>query len=214
MSAPHLPKKTRDIKWHQRVAFSRTVLLVVILSLAAGGTAALVVLAWYPKIIGYAAPYYFMPSLPAVPQHKPPSDASMLARSLRNATVSMYRVTDRMRKFGIEWYPKDRAVGWGVFLTDDGWILTTADVARASTDLRIIDERGVIHRVQKSFHDSTTGFSFIKIEGGGFGVVAVAEDDVPRPGESVYQVAGIPFIGYRMGEVVYEQQNLLKTDRL
>jgi len=215
MSAPHLPPKTCDVSWYRRLMFARGVFLILVVGLMSGATAALMVLAWYPQIVGVATPYGSYNITPIyVQQQKVPSDKGAHARTIKNAMVTMYRARDVVRQHGTSWYPENRSVGGGMLITDDGWILTTSNVAEKSTDLRVVDSRGTIYEVEKKVHDRLTGLSFVKVTGDGFNVVPVVEQSALCSGCVAYRLADVAFVEHRVGHVFYDKHEPLRTDQL
>lgn len=212
-SAPHLPPQTSSIAWRARLMFARTLIVVLIIALAAGATAALVVLAWYPEIIGTGREPAFSPT--GGTARSPSFDAGTLTQTIERATVGIYRAGDSVRRLNVTFYPRETAVGWGVFLTDDGWLLTTKDVTRAASDLRVIDSRGLVFTVERVAHDPVTGLSFMKIAGNGFTEVPVAERDPVSTGATVYSIDGVSsLISFTVGSPDYNRSEPLVTGEL
>ena len=216
MTAPHLPPKTNSILWHERWRFLRAILVIVAISLAAGATAALVVLAWYPDIIGRAAPrYIFTPYATDDNPKKPPTqDAGLLTQTIRNAHVSLYRAADVARGGGESWYAKSAAIGEGVLVTGDGWLVTVTAALRISTDIRVIDARGVVYPIEKQVHDPVSGLSFVKIAGQNVTVVPLVNDTVPKEGDEVLTLGSAALSAREVGEVAYRVNAPLASDRV
>ncbi len=215
MTAPHLPPKTTTVKWHDYWLLMRHIFFVLIVGLAAGATAALVVLAWYPSIIGVGSgrtvttnPSVFTPRTP------PSVDSGRLARTIEQSTMRIYRASDAVRILGVELYPTETAVGRAAIITADGWLLTTSAVAQASTDVRVLDERGRVYRVEKQVRDSMTGLSFIKIAATGLSVAPVADREVPTIGAFVYGGSGGAVTIHAVGPSVYNQREPLSSDHV
>lgn len=213
MSAPHLPPKTNNLEWHERLIFLRLIFFVLLIALAAGVIAALVVLAWYPSIIGIGSGRPLTANPPVFTTRTPPSvDSGPLARTIEQATVRIYRASDIVRTLGVELYPTETAVGRAVIITADGWLLTTSAVAQASTDLRALDERGRVYRVEKQVRDPMTGLSFIKIAATGLSVAPVVDREVPTIGGFVYGGSGGAVTTHAIGPAVYNQREPLSSD--
>ncbi len=213
MSAPHLPPQTSSIAWRARLIFARTLVIVLVIALAAGAAAALVVLAWYPEIIGTGRESALSPTGGVT---RPPSfDAGTLTQTIERGTVGIYRAGDSVRRFNVTFYPREAAVGWGVFLTDDGWLLTTKEVTRAASDLRVIDARGTVYPIDRIAHDPVTGLSFVKIAGDGFTEVPVAERDPVSTGTALYSIDGVSsLVSFTVGSPDYNRSEPLVTGEL
>ncbi|MEK7102238.1 MAG: S1C family serine protease, partial [Patescibacteria group bacterium] len=203
------------MKWHERMVFLRVIFFVLMIALAAGATAALMVLAWYPSIIGVGSGRTLITNPPVFTTRTPPSvDSGRLARAIEQSTVRVYRASDAARILGVELYPTETAVGRAAIITADGWLLTTSAVAQASTDLRILDERGRVYRMEKQVRDVMTGLSFIKIAADGLPVAPVADREVPTIGAFVYGGSGGAVTTHAIGPAVYNQREPLSNDRM
>lgn len=214
MSAPHLPPKTNNLKWHERWLFIRLIFFILLIALAAGAAAALVVLAWYPSIIGIGMNQRPVVAPVITLRPSPSPDVANLARTMEQTTMYVYRASDRARSSGVEFYPTQNAVGRAVALTTDGWLLTTGVVAQASTDLRVVDSRGTEYRIANEVRDPVTGLSFIKIDGVNVSAVPVADRTAPKPGTVVYRGATGAVHPHVIGRAVYNQREPLSSDQL
>lgn len=214
MSAPHLPPKTNSLKWHSRWIFIRFIFFVLLVALAAGATAAFVVLAWYPNIIGIGMNPRPVVAPTVTLRASPSPDVANLARTMEQTTMYVYRASDRTRMSGVEFYGTENAVGRAVALTADGWLLTTGAVVQASTDLRVVGGRGTAYRITKEVRDPVTGLSFIKIDGANLSAVPVADRTVPKPGTVVYRGATGAVHPHVVGRAVYNQREPLTSDQL
>ena len=144
----------------------------------------------------------------------PSPDTAALARAIEQVTMYVYRASDRARVGGVELYPTQNAVGRGVLLTTDGWLLTTNAVAQASTDLRVVDGRGAVYAIEKQTRDSVTGLSFVKIAGTNLSGVPLADRAVPKPGAVVYSGIGASVNPHVIGPAFYNQREPLASDQL
>lgn len=214
MSAPHLPPKTNNLKWHERWLFIRLIFFILLIALAAGAAAALVVLAWYPALIGIGMDQRPVITPVVTLRPSPSPDAAALARTIEQVTMYVYRASDRVRVGGIELYPTQNAVGRGVLLTADGWFLTTSAVAQASTDLRVVDSRGTAYRIEKQTRDPVTGLSFVKVAGASLSAVPIANRAAPKPGAVVYSGIGAAVHPHVIGPAFYNQREPLTSDQL
>jgi len=172
-----------------------------------------VVLAWYPEIIGTGR----SPALSGTGGVTRPAsfDAGALTETIERGTIGIYRAGDSVRRLNVTFYPRESAVGWGVFLTDDGWILTTKEVTRAASDLRVIDARGVAYTVERTTHDPVTGLSFMKITGNGFAEVPVAEQSSSGTGTTLYSIdSGSSLLSFTVGSPDYNRSEPLVTGEL
>lgn len=214
MVAPHLPPKTSSIQWHERWIVIRFIFFVLLIALAAGATAAFVVLAWYPSIIGIGMSERPVVAPTITLRASPSPDVANLARTIEQTTMYVYRASDRTRVSGVEFYGTENAVGRAVALTADGWLLTTSAVAQASTDLRVVDSRGTTYHIAKEVRDPVTGLSFIKIDGANLSAVPVADRTAPKPGSVVYRGATGAVHPHVIGRAVYNQREPLVSDQL
>ncbi len=75
--------------------------------------------------------------------------------------------------------------GLGLFISEDGWLITGA-IFESQTDYVVIDGENKIWPIKKIITDSLTKISFCKIEGNGFAKIELGEKDKVLKGQQVF----------------------------
>ena len=75
--------------------------------------------------------------------------------------------------------------GLGLFISEDGWLITGA-IFEPQVDYVVIDGENKIWPIKKIITDSLTKISFCKIEGNGFAEIELGEKDKVSQGQQVF----------------------------
>ena len=186
-------------------------LLLVFTALLSGATAALLVLSYYPDIVGFRFPYE-VPQPYVTGVDKTPSDAGVEARVAEQSVLTLFSGSSRESARGVSWLPKGRALGQAVLLTEDGWALTSAKVGSRIIDVVATDYQGNSYPIQQAVVDSQSGFAFIKIDGSGMSVVPLSTKNSFFPADSVFSVAQGAFFTHTLLPSVYDARVPLRSD--
>ncbi len=212
MSAPHLPPKQPKRK--SNIAGSvPALLLLVFTGLLAGATAALMVLSYYPDIVGFRFPYEInQPQLKST--LKTPSDAGVQARVTQQSILNIFSASARVSRGGVSWLPKQKALGQAVLLTEDGWALSSAAVGLRSIDVIATDDQGSVYPVEKTVVDAQSGFAFIKIDVGGMSAVPLSTKNNFFPADNVFSITDGVFFSHTLLPSVYDSNRPLRSDSI
>lgn len=171
---PHLPPKEENTGRNFR-EFLVFVGVVVILSFAAAMAAAAVIFTWFiPPIPASRSIFTFF-------QNKENSGETIVLSAdqqneIKERTVKVF---DKRKKLTGEFYERSGFLGEATLLTLDGWsvFLGTNISASDIPYLQVIDNQGRLLNVEKLVNESTTGLTYIDVQGEGFPVFPMVNSD-------------------------------------
>ena len=170
-----------------------SVFLSVVFGFAAGAVGMLVVSGYYsspqPLVISTGFP---LPrekaAAPVVDLERAASPVETAARSL--ALFYAAKGADRGRIAGRQIVLPSEAIGAGMVLTSDGWLVTHADIL-SGRGIQNISETAVVigakrYAVHEAVRDPFTDVVFVKIDGSNLPVVAFGDGSGLAPGDSLF----------------------------
>ncbi|MBU4369329.1 S1C family serine protease, partial [Patescibacteria group bacterium] len=102
--------------------------------------------------------------------------------------------------------------GVGLFISEDGWLITGA-IFEPEIDYVVIDGENKIWSIKKIITDSFTKISFCKIEGSGFAKIELGEKDEVKSGQQVFILDKLK--NFHLTEINQPQaKNIYKTEDL
>lgn len=184
MDAPHLPPKSCNVKWHERILAVPGLLLTVFFGLLSGAAAALAIIAWI------VPPFYAPQGITFVDSSRSVPDASLDAAALGALHQRVITIVDTTKKVGGVVYPETAFVGYGAVLSSDGWTVIVGDLYRPGREKQWegVDAQGVRRAVERVRTDSVSGLVYVKFAGGGFRVFSFPDWQDIDSGASLWQL--------------------------
>ncbi|MCG2686760.1 S1C family serine protease [Candidatus Parcubacteria bacterium] len=109
-------------------------------------------------------------------------------------------------------YADWQTIGNGIFISNDGWLITGA-IFEPEIDYVVIDGENKIWEIKKIITDSLTKVSFCKIEGDGFAKAEFGERDEVTQGQQVFVLDKLK--NFHLTEINQPQaKNIYKTEDL
>lgn len=173
--------------------------IMLVLALAAGGTAGLLgSLFMHDTLEEYAAALFEgnrPATTPQTPRGGSDSNAESLARVNEVAEASLAIIASRTldSRLAGSWITTDDALGVGAVVSTDGWVLVHTDVLSKRNPLRDIDVwiRGVRYEPTRYVSDTLTPFTLLKLEAANLAPVAFGASESVTSGTSVFALSGI-----------------------
>src|SRR3989338_2595921 len=176
MSAPHLPPKSCSIRAHQQLRLLPWAVFLLLVSALTSVAVSLSVVTW------------FLPSL--IPETRvAPRGARVLQEIAvdpildRQIKQSMLTIYDKREKVDGAFYTDAALVGRAALLSSDGWAVMHAGSAAARASfLEAVDHQGTVYPVESIVADPLSGLAYLKVNGGGFRVMALFSWDAAPDG--------------------------------
>lgn len=173
---PHLPPKEEKIGRNIR-EFLLFVGIVVVLSFASAMAAASVVFTWFlPPFPASRSVFTFF-------QNKENSGESVVLTGEQENEVKerTVKIFDTRKKLSGEFFERSGFLGEATLLTLDGWsvFLGTAVSPADIPYLQVVDNQGRILSVEKLVNETTSGLTYIDVQGEGFPVFPMVNSDSP-----------------------------------
>lgn len=168
--APHLPPVSCSVHTHNYMKSIRSVLLISVLSVFAGATAALVTIAWFMPVADTGVVYFGERPNSASPfiNYNP-----VVERETRERLITVY--DERELSYGVA-YTQASKIGKAVLLSSDGWVVMSApETAPPKQFIAGIDSSGGMHAAQHTVFDRERGLLYIKFDGNNFPVQSFAD---------------------------------------
>lgn len=209
--APHLPP-IQPAEPKRKAGSVPALLLLVFFALLSGATAALLVLSYYPDIVGLRFPYDVTQPLITVAD-KTPSNAGVEARVTEQSVLTLFSASSKNARSSVSWFSKEKSLGSAVLLTEDGWALTTSDLGERILDVVATDYQGRIYTVERSTIDRQSGFAFIKVSASGMPVIPLSTKNKVSLSDTVFSVSGGAFFAHTIVPHDYDMSLPLRSDR-
>jgi serine protease Do len=169
----------------QRSAVIPAVILSAFFGLAAGMVGMLVMIAFFPTLTITGYPTATSLVNPLVQSQAGRATADFAIKEISASTALIFKAEDVGEVTLVT-----KAVGLGVVITSDGWLMTHNSVLTKSGRL---SGKGVVaviggeaHAVLQVVTDSYSDISFLKVDGSGLPVAAFAQGRLLSAGDSIY----------------------------
>lgn len=173
----------------------RTLLLTFLLALVAGASAGIVATVMLDATLEEYAAALFAGRVPGTPGTKPRQTTTLYDESLETvrtigeSSVAVITTTTLDSRLSASWIDAHEALGYGVVVSADGWILLhTATVDGMANPLRSSEVwvSGERYVPTQFVRDTLTSTALMKIDASGLTPVAFAASEVVVPGEQVF----------------------------
>lgn len=180
MSAPHLPPKSCNIEAHRRRQTIPWFISVVLLAMVAGGSAAIMAVAWLvPTFLQDTSTYV---------RNRANQEAglggemdTLLARQLEQRTVTLF---DKRKLVGNAFYADTAKIGTLAVLSSDGWSVMYEPNYQTGQEQfwQVSDDKGSLLPIEKVSYDKESYLLYVKLAGNGFQVFSFMEWRDIEPG--------------------------------
>jgi len=170
MLPPHLPNKTCSRNARELWIRISAIVILVVLSVFAGITGALVVTAWInPTFYSDSAGLYFVNRSSQLYGSTERPDVLVIQRY----QMGTMRLFDKTQKLSGDFYADNARVGQAVMLSSNGWGVSYMPDFNQSLipKLEAVDYRGISYAIEKVLVDARSGYVYIKCIGNEFHVL-------------------------------------------
>lgn len=183
--APHLPAKTCSVQAHKQWNGLKWVVLISVLSVVAGATAAIVMMSWFFPVVDMGRTVYLgqKSNITAAPVLDASFEGEIQKRMMR------------VYKGALEYdsvYAQNAEMGSAMMLSSDGWAVLYFDgaVVPKAAQMQGVDYQGVLHDVEQVVPYVAQNALFIKFSGNDYLVSSFSDWDQHIMGEYVWSVNG------------------------
>lgn len=179
--APHLPPDSCSVETHLYMRNIKWMILVVLLAMAAGVTAALVTIAWFMPVTDNVGGIYFgeRPNQQNINESVNPS----VERDIKERMIHVYDSRGLTSSFS---YTQNEKLGNASILSSDGWAVMYAPTTiLPKQSIHGIDKDGNILAVENMVLDNANHLLYLDFAGSGFAVQSFADWSQVQNGKSI-----------------------------
>ncbi len=183
---PHLPQKSCSVTLHNLFHNIRNIVFFVCLSVFAGITGALIVIAWIePTFYGSESVFFVNRDVDNqfVSQEFPDPH---ITQRVNYGTMRLYDKTQALGE--TSFYPPQAFLGRAAMLSSDGWAVAYMPHKSSVSTIEVLDYQGTMYEIDEMIIDPYTDFVYFKFNGTDFHVMSFGDWDAVVSGEELWSV--------------------------